>query len=105
MSYVIYHLHDTLYLRAHMKKGYYKFPETFKAERAAKAALTRAVKKNPELKREDFGIAEAKHFHAEIERTKTVYNRISGGEHPHPMRIPVNTPLCCDPSSETYHSM
>jgi hypothetical protein len=32
---------------------------------------------------------------------KTVRNMMTGLE----MQIPVNTPLCCDPSSETYWSM
>ena len=34
-------------------------------------------------------------------RTKIVTNLLSGKL----VRIPVNTPLCCDPSSETYWSM
>ena len=32
---------------------------------------------------------------------KTVRNMISGRE----LEIPIDTPLCCDPSSETYWSM
>jgi hypothetical protein len=32
---------------------------------------------------------------------KTVKNLMSGKE----IQIPANTPLCCDPSSETYWSM
>lgn len=32
---------------------------------------------------------------------KTVRNLMSGKE----IQIPVDTPLCCDPSSETYWSM
>lgn len=33
--------------------------------------------------------------------TKTVKNLISGKE----MEIPIGTPMCCDPSTETYWSM
>lgn len=35
------------------------------------------------------------------QKTKIVTNLMSGRL----CRIPVNTPLCCDPSSETYWSM
>jgi hypothetical protein len=34
-------------------------------------------------------------------RTKTVRNLMTGKD----VEIPYNTPLCCDPSSETYWSM
>jgi hypothetical protein len=34
-------------------------------------------------------------------RTKKVQNLMTGKE----VEIPYNTPLCCDPSSETYWSM
>lgn len=40
-------------------------------------------------------------YQADEKRTKIVTNLISGKL----VRIPVNTPLCCDPSSETYWSM
>jgi hypothetical protein len=40
-------------------------------------------------------------YEANENRTKIVTNLISGRL----VRIPVNTPLCCDPSSETYWSM
>ncbi len=40
-------------------------------------------------------------FLADDKRTKIVTNLLSGKL----ARIPVNTPLCCDPSSETYWSM
>lgn len=102
MAHVIFHKFDTIYLRNHMKKGWSKFPESFKTERAAKAALTRAIKKNPELKREDFEIAEKKHFHEKIEKTRTTRNLLN--PEAGPFRIPVNTPNYMDPGSETYHS-
>jgi hypothetical protein len=40
-------------------------------------------------------------FAPEPEPMKTVVNLQSGRE----CQIPVNTPFCCDPSTETYHSM
>lgn len=51
-----------------------------------------------------YGMAELNHFHSRIERTEVVYN-IHDRKREHPITQPVNTPLCCDPSSETYHSM
>jgi hypothetical protein len=49
------------------------------------------------LKRD--ALAEA--FYLEQFTTKTVTSLMSGKE----VKIPVNTPLACDPSSETYWSM
>lgn len=40
-------------------------------------------------------------YKANEKKTKIVTNMLSGKL----VRIPVNTPLCCDPSSETYWSM
>lgn len=40
-------------------------------------------------------------YRANEKRTKIVLNLISGKM----VRIPFNSPLCCDPSSETYWSM
>lgn len=56
-----------------------------------------------EFNRDDYAIAEAGHFHAEIEKTRTTRNLLNpnGKE----FEIPVNTPNSCDPGSETYHCM
>jgi hypothetical protein len=48
-----------------------------------------------------YAIAEADHFRANIERTVTRVNMMSGKEYTES----VNTPLACSPSSETYWSM
>ena len=45
--------------------------------------------------------AAAEAFYLGLTTTKTVTNLMSGKE----VQIPVNTPLACDPSSETYWSM
>lgn len=103
MSQVVYHRFDTIYLRGHMRKGYSTMKESFATERAAKAALTRAIKKNPELKREDFEIAEKNHFHKHIEKSRTSKNMLNPDAKP--QRIPVNTPGYMDPACESYHTM
>lgn len=45
--------------------------------------------------------ANAEAFYCNQTTMKTVKNLMSGKE----IEIPVGTPLCCDPSSETYWSM
>ena len=74
-------------------------PRLFTSERWAKAFLTRLVNKGNV--RSDYAIAEVSTFHKSIEKTETKRNLLSGKE----FTQPVNTPLCCDPSSETYWSM
>lgn len=103
MTHVVYHKHDTIYLRGHMRKGSSKMKESFANERVAKAAITRAIKKNPELVREDFEIAEKNHFHKHIEKTRTSKNMLNPDAKP--QRIPVNTPSYMDPGCESYHTM
>jgi hypothetical protein len=93
MSYVVYHKETTLLLGGHSKR--------YKSAAAAKGALTRAAKADPSLKPEEWAIAPAETFHTKIEKTKEVKNLIGGGI----ATIPVNTPHCCDPSTETYWSM
>jgi hypothetical protein len=105
MTYVIYELATT---RTVGKMSY-------KTHAAAQAAITRWSKTwfrecytalYPNVDRgEDpvfiYGIAEAKHFYANVERRVTRVNLMSGVEY----RESVNTPLACSPASETYWSM
>lgn len=98
MSYVAYHKETTRYLRNHPKV---KTDQThFASAGAAKAAITREAKRGA-IKAEDFMVEDAKIFHELIEKTETVKNILSGKD----VIQSVNTPLCCDPSSETYHCM
>jgi hypothetical protein len=83
-------------------------PRSFKTERAAKAYLTRVSKRrfnDPGIllvgRREDYAIADELTFHQKIEKTVERVNRMTGKV----FTQPINTPLCCDPSSETYWSM
>jgi hypothetical protein len=75
--------------------------ESFATIAAARAALTRECNAKTGLRKEDFGIAESHRFYKEIEKKEVVSNLMSGK----PVTQGVNTPLCCDPSSETYWSM
>jgi hypothetical protein len=74
-------------------------PRQFATEQRAKAWLTRMVNKGADRNR--FAIADKTTFHREIEKTETKVNLMSNK----PFAQLVNTPLCCDPSSETYWSM
>lgn len=96
--FVIYHIATTRFLRV-LRKGYWEDAK-FETEAAAKAALTRLEKKGA-VERSSVAIAEAGVFYATIEKTETVINLMSGK----PVVQSVNTPLVCDPSSETYWSV
>jgi hypothetical protein len=103
--YVIYHKDTTVYLR-YLKKGYgWRNAEYFKTEAAAKAFLTRAangkVKLHEPIDKDDYAIADRHDFIDNIEKSVTKKNLMSGKD----VTMRVNTPLCCDPSSETYWSM
>lgn len=95
MSYVIYNKATTKTVRA---KAYGK--EYYETEAAAKAGLTRLAKKG-KIVAEEHAVADLTYFRARIEKYETVTNLMSGK----PVRQSVNTPLACDPSSETYWSM
>lgn len=74
-------------------------PKTFATESAAKAYLTRMV--NTGADRSKYAISDLATFRMAIEKQVTKKNLMSGKE----FVIPINTPICCDPSSETYWSM
>jgi len=100
MRYVIYNEMTTKILRVRAKHfGVGMFREYYESERAAKAGLTRYRKKHPE-DRQVWLIASVED-HQKIERVERVQSLIGGGT----VVQSVNTPLCCDPSSETYWSM
>jgi len=77
-------------------------------EAAAKSAVTRMMKKdmaryfktNGASGKINYEILPAADYAAQVPM-KTVTNLMSGK----PIEIPADTPLCCDPSSETYWSM
>lgn len=98
MSYVIYHKETTKFLRI-IRNGYWQDAK-YADLTAAKAGLTRAVKKY-KIDPTEYDITDAVTFHRDIEKQETKRNLLSGTE----FTQPVNTPLCCDPSSETYWSM
>lgn len=99
--YVIYDKDTTYFLRV-FKNGYWQDAQ-YETQGAAKAALTRLSKKEGEAKAAQYRIAEKNEFHSKIEKTRKTRNILnpSAGE----FDIPVNTPACCDPGTETYHSM
>ena len=95
MSYVLFNLETTITV----KDKYHIGTKLYKTEGAAKAERTRLTKKG-KLKAEEYGVLPVAEF-AKIEKMETKKNLLSG----HEFTQSVNTPLCCDPSSETYHSM
>lgn len=108
MSFVIFNKDTTRYLRIFRNRSW-RDADFYATERAAKAGLTRAVKRSlrksagddsVSLNIDDYSILTADQF-ALIEKTEIKTNLISGKQ----FTQSVNTPACCDPSTETYHSM
>jgi hypothetical protein len=62
---------------------------------------TRAAR-DAESRGAEFAVLEESKYNALVEgKTRTVRNLMTGAE----VEIAVNTPLCCDPSSDVYWSM
>jgi hypothetical protein len=98
MSYVIYNKETTIIVSG--RRSWER--KDFATEAAAKAALTRMIKKsNGKMVRENYAIIENGLFFKMIEKTVVVTNLMSGKE----VRQSVNTPRCCDVSSELYWTM
>ena len=103
--FVIFNKETTVYLRI-FRNRYWQNANFYTSERAAKAGLTRAVKWSQAkpgrtvVNADDYLILPIDEF-KKIEKTEIKYNLIGGGQ----FEQSVNTPACCDPSTETYHSM
>ena len=92
MSYVIFEKVTT-------KIGGSRVHKTWKSLGAAKAHLGRMAKMGYNV--DEYDIASYSFFSDNIEKTVQVRNLMSGKM----VTQSVNTPLCCDVSSETYWSM
>ena len=97
MSFRAYNKVTTLYLASHRAVKTTKV--SFSTMAAAKAAITREAKLGS-ITANDFAVAETMDFHNNIEKSEIVKNLMSGT----PVTQRVNTPWCCNPSSETYWS-
>jgi p-aminobenzoyl-glutamate transporter AbgT len=95
MAYVIYDIATTKIV---VEKRYGK--EKYATEAAAKAARTRITKKQ-NVAVESLGIAELTVYRSTIAAMVERVNLLSGKKY----LESINTPLCCSPASETYHSM
>ena len=96
MIYVIFDKNTTQFVRI-MRDGYWQDAH-FKNEAAAKAGLTRlkkAGKFEPEM------VIDTIENFFKVEKTMKVRNLMTGKI----VTISVNTPRCCDPSTELYWSM
>lgn len=103
MSYVIYDVNTTRFMRI-LRQRYWQ-DAVYSTQPAAYAGLTRAARKAHEQGKPfdttQWAIAEKSYFHDNIEKQETRKNLLSGQD----FTQPVNTPACCDPSTETYHCM
>ena len=75
------------------------FPKRYTTSGAAKTALTKAINSG-KIKSGEYAVCDSNWF-TNIEKKEVVLNLMSGL----PVVQSVNTPLCCDPSSETYWCM
>lgn len=99
MSFVVYNKETTILASALISNREY-WPKHFDTERGAKGYLTRQVNQG-KMKRNEWEISETIFFRNCIEKKVTKRNLMSGKE----FSQPVNTPRCCDPSSNLYWSM
>jgi hypothetical protein len=97
MSYVIFETETTRLFRV-WRQGYWQ-NATYADEGAAKTAMTKLAKAG-KIDTSTHSIMERSEFN-KIEKTETVINLMSG----QPVVQSVNTPRCCDVSSELYWSM
>jgi len=95
MSYVVYNTETTRLFKSKMNKS-----EFFPTAAAAKRSLTVAAR-NGRLQGyvTDYTISTVEEFR-KVEKMETKTSLFGGT-----FTQSVNTPLCCDPSSETYWSM
>lgn len=98
MTFVAYHKDTTRYLCNHKETKTDK--TSFASEAAAKAAITREANRGA-INADDFLVADKETFHKSIEKDVVVTNLMTK----QPTTIKANTPWCCNPASETYHSM
>jgi hypothetical protein len=99
MAFIIYNKKTTLAVKKCISYRAFYVHE-FATEQGAKSYLTRKVNAKG-WNRDDYAIADSNTFYSEIEKKETVINMMSGK----PVEQGVNTPLCCDVSSETYWCM
>ena len=98
--YVIYHK-ETTRLLTNPRMHSLLAKKIYKTERAPKTGLTILSNRNESITKSDYAIAEFNDFKINIEKTEVVKNLMSGKD----VTQSVNTPHCCDPSTESYWSM
>ncbi len=86
MSFTVYHISSTQQIK------------TFNSESSAKRSTTCMNRNAGKIA---YAYAETSEYRKNVVTKKKVRNLMSGQE----VEIDSNTPLCCDPSSETYWSM
>lgn len=104
MSYVIYNKETKVRFSIRARSvGCYT--DMWATEGAAKSVLTRESKKNPEFNRDLYAIAETMDFinNIDVKVTKTFIHPLTGKEAS--ITQSINTPRCCDPTSDLYWSM
>ena len=102
MSKTMYVMYDpsTNLLFTHPRTGKVRY-NTYRGAKAARTRLFTTDWEDTTLPRLLWIVTEKEYNERHGNKTKTVKNLMTGKN----IEIPLNTPLCCDPSSETYWSM
>ena len=108
MSFVIYDINTTRIQKGtgakHRRFAFDAGCDEYKTEAAAKSALSREKRIHPDRDLSTLAIIDKKEFNETIDKKEVVYS-LMDVNHEHPIIQSVNTPRCCDPSSELYWSM
>jgi hypothetical protein len=99
MSYLIYNTETTCTVKQLVSKRSW-FTRIFETERGATAYLSRLANQG-KIDKAVHAVAEETEFYRNIEKQKTVQSIMNGAD----VKLGVNTPACCDPSTETYWCM
>ena len=123
MSFYVYHKRSSKIAKGKSNRSY--LDHEYKTEGAAKAAITRIVKKANErynylmaspfewdhrkakdviADTKDLAISESGYYHQHIEKYETTYSMYDTNRE-NPIRQSVNTPAYMDPGCESYWSM
>jgi hypothetical protein len=94
--YVVYNVNTKLIVKSYKTEHGANIGKTAKVKRDIRQAC-----RISNMKVGEYAVVSKEFYDANIRTTKVVRSFMTGTE----IEIDINTPLCCDPSSETYWSM
>jgi hypothetical protein len=101
MSFVVYDKNTSLIVKTYTTERGANIGKTAMIKRDAKRASRAATERWNKFVAKDYNVISLAEYDESVRTTKTVRNLMTGKE----IVIDINTPPCCDPSTETYWSM